>query len=99
MQKLRLRMTPVCHPLLVLLLKYCCSGLRGYEEDVLRFMVDADVPFTNNQGENDIRMTKVQQKIVTRTDTVLPTVHVNSNIKPFLFLHNTKRDIKYELHW
>lgn len=37
--------------------------LRVYEDDVLRFMVDADVPFTNNQGERDIRMTKVQQKI------------------------------------
>jgi len=35
----------------------------NYEDDVLRFMGDADVPFTNNQGENDIRMTKVQQKI------------------------------------
>jgi len=34
-----------------------------YEDDVLRFMEDADVPFTNNQGESDIRMTKVQQKI------------------------------------
>lgn len=26
-------------------------------------MVNPDVPFTNNHGENDIRMTKVQQKI------------------------------------
>jgi len=37
--------------------------LRDFEEEVLRFMVNPDVPFTNNQGENDIRMTKVQQKI------------------------------------
>jgi transposase len=37
--------------------------LRDYESDVLRFMSSADVPFTNNQGERDLRMTKVQQKI------------------------------------
>lgn len=37
--------------------------LRDFENDVLRFMVESDVPFTNNRGENDIRMTKVQQKI------------------------------------
>ena len=36
--------------------------LCDYEDDVLRFMVVAEVPFTNNQGENDLRMTKVQQK-------------------------------------
>ena len=34
-----------------------------YEEDVLRFMDNEIVPFTNNQGEDDIRMTKVHQKI------------------------------------
>ena len=34
-----------------------------YEAEVLRFMEEADVPFTNNRAENDIRMTKVQQKI------------------------------------
>lgn len=34
-----------------------------YEADVLRFMNDPDIPFTNNLGERDIRMTKVQQKI------------------------------------
>jgi transposase len=37
--------------------------LRDFEEDVLRFMDNMNVPFTNNLGENDIRMTKVQQKI------------------------------------
>jgi len=37
--------------------------LRDYENDVLRFMDVSYVPFTNNRGENDIRMTKVQQKI------------------------------------
>lgn len=37
--------------------------LRNFEDETLRFMVVSCVPFTNNQGENDIRMTKVQQKI------------------------------------
>ncbi len=37
--------------------------LRDFEDDVLRFMVNDIVPFTNNLGERDIRMTKVQQKI------------------------------------
>jgi len=37
--------------------------LRDYEEDVLRFMDNPLVPYTNNQGERDLRMAKVQQKI------------------------------------
>ena len=37
--------------------------LRDFEQDALRFMEVESVPFTNNQGENDLRMTKVQQKI------------------------------------
>jgi transposase len=37
--------------------------LRDFEADVLRFMDDIHVPFSNNQAENDLRMTKVQQKI------------------------------------
>jgi transposase len=37
--------------------------LIDYEEDVLRFMTDGGVPFTNNAAENAIRMTKVHQKI------------------------------------
>jgi len=37
--------------------------LRDFETQTLRFMTDQQVPFTNNQGERDLRMTKVQQKI------------------------------------
>ncbi len=37
--------------------------LRDFKDDVLRFMDNAVVEFTNNQGERDIRMIKVQQKI------------------------------------
>ena len=37
--------------------------LRSYENEVLRFMIDPLVPFTNNLGERELRMIKVQQKI------------------------------------
>ena len=37
--------------------------LRDFENETLRFMREINIPFTNNQGERDIRMTKVQQKI------------------------------------
>ncbi|KAF1073193.1 hypothetical protein MKMG_02256 [Methanogenium sp. MK-MG] len=37
--------------------------LDGYREDILRFMYNAFVPFTNNLAERDVRMMKVQQKI------------------------------------
>ena len=37
--------------------------LRDFEQETLRFMTDEEVSFTNNQGENDIRMTKLHQKI------------------------------------
>jgi transposase len=37
--------------------------LKNFEKETLRFIAEVDVPFTNNLGENNIRMTKVQQKI------------------------------------
>jgi transposase len=37
--------------------------LQNFEKETLRFMHEFLVPFTNNQGERALRMTKVQQKI------------------------------------
>ncbi len=37
--------------------------LTAYEDETLRFTKDVETPFTNNQGERDLRMNKVQQKI------------------------------------
>ena len=38
------------------------TRFRDYEDQVLLFMKNKDVPFTNNQVKRDIRMIKVQQK-------------------------------------
>ena len=37
--------------------------LASRKQDVLRFLNDPNVPFTNNQAERDGRMMKVKQKI------------------------------------
>jgi transposase len=37
--------------------------LRTRKQDALRFLHDPAVPFSNNVGERDVRMTKVKQKI------------------------------------
>jgi transposase len=36
---------------------------RTFKDETLRFLVDFDVPFTNNLAEQDLRMTKVKMKI------------------------------------
>jgi len=39
------------------------NRLRDFEDDVLRFASNFEVPFTNNQAERDLRMIKLKQKI------------------------------------
>ena len=39
------------------------NRLKKYEDGVLAFALEPDVPFTNNQAERDLRPAKVKQKV------------------------------------
>ncbi len=49
--------------------------LDDYEEQVLLFMKNKSVPFTNNQAERDIRMLKVHQKVSGQFKTLQTAKH------------------------
>ena len=57
--------------------------LKNFEDDVLRFMNVEIVAFSNNQGERDIRMMKVQQKI-SGCFRSMEGAHIHSRIKSYL---------------
>jgi transposase len=62
--------------------------LLNYQDEVLRFLTNPAVPFTNNQAERDLRMMKVLRSLVlfealshlqtSRVSTFLTLLHINS---------------------
>ena len=57
--------------------------LEDFDLSVLAYLCDPQVPFTNNQGEQDVRMIKVKQKI-SGCFRVLQGAHVFARIRGYL---------------
>jgi transposase len=80
--------------------------LQTHKEDVLRFLTDPAVPFTNNQAEQDLRMMKVKQKISggfrteagARTFVVLRTVMSTARKQGWNILHSLSTNPDFLAH-
>jgi transposase len=61
----------------------------NFEKDILRFIWVDYVPFTNNQGERDLRMAKVQQKISGCFKTI-ESAQIHARIRSFILTAQKK---------
>ena len=53
----------------------CALRLQNRKEDCLRFLYDPRVPFSNNEGERQFRMSKLRQKISGGFRTLEGAIH------------------------
>jgi transposase len=56
---------------------------QNFEKEILGFMMNKLLPFTNNQGENDLRMTKVKLKVAGCFRSLIGA-HIFARIRGFI---------------
>jgi transposase len=64
-------------------LRNLLERMDKYRNEVLAFIWDAEIPFSNNQAEQDIRMVKVKQKISGGFRT-LPNAEIFARIRSYI---------------